>query len=130
FAITIAWRLAAAFAPRAGPAKLYTPAAGNWPIYSVLCPAYREANVVADLIAALERLDYPREALDIQILVEADDVETIAAALARASGPHMRVVMVPPAAPRTKPKALNVGLARARGEFLVVYDAEDRPDPT
>src|SRR5262249_14380536 len=38
------------------------------------------------------------------------------------------VVIVPHAAPRTKPKALNAGLARARGEFVVVYDAEDRPD--
>lgn len=31
--------------------------------------------------------------------------------------------------PRTKPKALNDALALARGEFLTVFDAEDRPDP-
>ncbi|MFT5774722.1 glycosyltransferase family 2 protein [Hyphomonas sp.] len=31
--------------------------------------------------------------------------------------------------PRTKPRALNYGLARARGAYVVVYDAEDRPDP-
>jgi cellulose synthase/poly-beta-1,6-N-acetylglucosamine synthase-like glycosyltransferase len=65
----------------------------------------------------------------VKLLVEGDDVETIAAALAVAGAPHIEVVIVPPAAPRTKPKALNVGLARARGDFVVVYDAEDRPDP-
>ena len=31
--------------------------------------------------------------------------------------------------PQTKPKACNVGLFFARGEFLVIYDAEDRPEP-
>jgi cellulose synthase/poly-beta-1,6-N-acetylglucosamine synthase-like glycosyltransferase len=72
--------------------------------------------------------DYPADALDILLLVEADDPETVAAALA-ASGGNVEVVIVPVALPRTKPKALNVGLQRARGEFVVVYDAEDRPHP-
>lgn len=36
---------------------------------------------------------------------------------------------VPPGLPRTKPRALNYGLAQAVGEFVVVYDAEDRPSP-
>jgi cellulose synthase/poly-beta-1,6-N-acetylglucosamine synthase-like glycosyltransferase len=39
-----------------------------------------------------------------------------------------RVTLVPPSFPRTKPKACNVGLALARGEYLVIYDAEDRPE--
>lgn len=99
------------------------------PIYTILCPVYREANVIADLAAALERLDYPKAALDVKLLVEGDDPETIAAALAVSTAPHMEVVIIPPCAPRTKPKALNIGLARARGAFVVVYDAEDRPNP-
>ena len=41
----------------------------------------------------------------------------------------MRIVVVPDGQPRTKPKACNVGLSFAHGEFLVIYDAEDRPDP-
>jgi cellulose synthase/poly-beta-1,6-N-acetylglucosamine synthase-like glycosyltransferase len=39
------------------------------------------------------------------------------------------VIVVPPGHPRTKPRALNVALAEARGDLLTVYDAEDRPDP-
>ena len=38
------------------------------------------------------------------------------------------IVLVPPGGPRTKPKAANYALALARGELLVVYDAEDRPE--
>lgn len=99
------------------------------PIYTVLCPLYREANVVADLVAALGRIDYPAHALDIKLLVEGDDAETVTAALAFAGASHIEVVIIPACAPRTKPKALNVGLARARGQYVVVYDAEDRPHP-
>lgn len=102
---------------------------GSVPIYTILCPLYREANVVPDLLAALARLNYPVDHLDIKLLVEGDDVDTIAAALALSGAPHIEVVVIPACAPRTKPKALNVGLSRARGEFVVVYDAEDRPHP-
>ena len=42
---------------------------------------------------------------------------------------YARVVIVPDGYPKTKPRACNVGLAQALGEFLVIYDAEDRPEP-
>jgi cellulose synthase/poly-beta-1,6-N-acetylglucosamine synthase-like glycosyltransferase len=65
----------------------------------------------------------------VKLIVEGDDVDTLAAAVAAISGPHMEVLIIPPAAPRTKPKALNVGLEHARGAFVCVFDAEDRPHP-
>jgi hypothetical protein len=37
--------------------------------------------------------------------------------------------VAPPGFPRTKPRALNHALTEARGDLVVVYDAEDRPDP-
>ncbi|MES1156476.1 MAG: glycosyltransferase [Alphaproteobacteria bacterium] len=131
FAIAILWRLLAAASLAPVRSRLFVPGRDEiWPIYTILCPLHREAGVVFDLVAALNRLDYPKHALDIQLLVEGDDVETIAAALAAANGPHIDVVIIPPASPRTKPKALNVGLARARGDYITVFDAEDRPHPT
>jgi cellulose synthase/poly-beta-1,6-N-acetylglucosamine synthase-like glycosyltransferase len=99
------------------------------PTYTILCPLYREANVVADLVAALERLEYPRDVLDIKLIVEGDDIDTLAMALAVSRAPHIDVVIVPATNPRTKPKALNAALAYARGDYVVVYDAEDRPHP-
>ena len=127
FTIAILWRLVAAASLTSIKSRLAAPA--SWPTYTILCPLYHEANVVAELVAALERLDYPKHALDIKLLVEGDDVDTLAAALAAAGADHIEVVIVPASAPRTKPKALNAGLLSARGEYVVVYDAEDRPHP-
>ncbi|WP_067468125.1 glycosyltransferase family 2 protein [Actinomadura macra] len=99
---------------------------GELPVYTVLVPLYREANVLPDLLDRLAHLDYPADRLQILLLIEADDEETQAAL--PDLGPPFEVVRIPPSAPRTKPKACNVGLAQARGEFVVIYDAEDRPD--
>jgi len=99
------------------------------PRYTVLVPVYKEANIVAQLIDNLGRLDYPTHLLEVLILVEEDDVETQAAALAAGPPPHFQFITVPAGAPKTKPKACNVGLEFATGEYLVVFDAEDRPDP-
>jgi cellulose synthase/poly-beta-1,6-N-acetylglucosamine synthase-like glycosyltransferase len=99
------------------------------PTYTVLVPAYREPEVVERLLASLAVLQYPRNKLDIKLLLEQDDPETFAAALAAHPGPHVEIVRVPPAEPRTKPKACMVGLARARGTLVTIYDAEDRPEP-
>jgi len=127
FAIAIFWRLIAASNLKPLLWRLTSPA--QWPTYTILCPLYREAGVVSELVAWLRRLDYPHEALQILLLIEADDAETLTAASAVANTAPFEVVLLPPAPPRTKPKALNAGLALARGEFVVVYDAEDRPHP-
>lgn len=99
------------------------------PHYTILVPVYREANVIGDLIGNLAAIDYPEEKLEILVLLEADDEETIAAARAAQPPSTVRLVVVPDAAPKTKPKACNVGLFLARGEHLVIFDAEDRPHP-
>ena len=39
------------------------------------------------------------------------------------------VIIAPDVNPKTKPKALNAALPFARGKFIAVYDAEDRPEP-
>src|SRR4029077_5093150 len=39
------------------------------------------------------------------------------------------IITAPNIGPRTKPKALNAALPFARGTFIAVYDAEDRPEP-
>jgi cellulose synthase/poly-beta-1,6-N-acetylglucosamine synthase-like glycosyltransferase len=99
------------------------------PIYTVLVPAFGEANVIAELIEHLGELDYPRDRLEVLLLLEEVDRPTIDAALQAGMPAFFRIIVVPDGQPRTKPKACNVGLGFARGEFLVIFDAEDRPDP-
>ena len=99
------------------------------PRYTILVPLYKEAAVLGHLLDALERLDYPRAKLDIKLLIEADDDETHLALERLEPGALYDIVIVPRGRPRTKPRALNVGLAYARGDLLTVYDAEDDPDP-
>jgi hypothetical protein len=99
------------------------------PRYTVLVPVYHEANVIGELMGNLGALDYPAEKLEVLVLLESDDTETIEAARAAEPPATVRLVIVPDAQPKTKPKACNVGLFLARGDLLVIYDAEDRPDP-
>jgi len=99
------------------------------PVYTVLVPLYHEASVASGIIEALGRLNYPAERLDVKLLVEANDPETECACREAKLPPHFEVVIVPEGIPKTKPRACNVGLASARGEYLVIYDAEDRPEP-
>jgi len=80
------------------------------------------------LVAALRALDYPKAKLDIKLILESVDAETIAAARNLELGPPFELVIVPDRVPRCKPKALNYALSFARGEFVGVFDAEDLPD--
>lgn len=99
------------------------------PRYSILVPIYDEAAVVPDLVAALDALDYPRDRLEIFLILESVDAETRAAVAATPLPPHMIPVIVPDGSPRTKPRALNYALRRATGDLVVIYDAEDVPEP-
>jgi glycosyltransferase XagB len=99
------------------------------PVYTVLVPLFREANVIGELIENLAELDYPAAKLDILVLLEENDTETIAAFKAASPPASMTMIVVPKGAPQTKPRACNVGLFFARGDYLVIYDAEDKPDP-
>ncbi len=99
------------------------------PRYTVLIAAYQEAGVIAETLRAMAALDYPRDRLEIKLLLEEDDLATIAAAQAARPGKEVDIVRVPTSLPRTKPKALNYGLGLSTGALVTVYDAEDRPEP-
>jgi glycosyltransferase XagB len=102
---------------------------GDWPIYTILITAYREKEVIGNLIKSLKKLDYPEDKLDIILLMEEDDPETLQAAKLEKPPANWRFLVLPKSAPKTKPKALNYGLHFARGEYLTIYDAEDMPEP-
>jgi len=99
------------------------------PVFTVLVPMFREAAMLPRLADALRNLDYPLGKLDIKIVLEAGDFETIKAARQLGLEGVFEIIIVPASEPQTKPKACNFALRFARGEYLVIYDAEDRPEP-
>jgi cellulose synthase/poly-beta-1,6-N-acetylglucosamine synthase-like glycosyltransferase len=99
------------------------------PRYTVLVPLRGEAKVVDRLVKALSALRYPPEKLQILLLLEEYDAETQLAVAAIDLPRQFSVLLVPDVGPRTKPKACDFGYMRATGDMLVIYDAEDRPDP-
>lgn len=99
------------------------------PVFTVLVPMYREHEVLPILVESMRRLDYPRAKLDVKLVLEANDTETIEAAKALRAESLFEIVRVPHSMPKTKPKACNYALRFARGEYTVVFDAEDIPEP-
>ncbi|MBV9101519.1 MAG: glycosyltransferase [Candidatus Dormibacteraeota bacterium] len=99
------------------------------PVYTILLPLYHEPQMVPQLIAGIAELNYPAEKLDVKILIEEDDDETRDALIAFNPPSHFEVLTIPDIGPKGKPRACNAGLSRARGQYLVIYDAEDRPEP-
>jgi cellulose synthase/poly-beta-1,6-N-acetylglucosamine synthase-like glycosyltransferase/mono/diheme cytochrome c family protein len=102
------------------------------PLVTVQLPLYNERYVARRLLEAVSAFDYPRDRLEIQILDDSTDdtteIVTAAAGELRARGLavvhlHRRV--------RTgfKAGALAEGLARARGEFIAIFDADFVPPP-
>jgi len=99
------------------------------PIYSILCPLYKEVRVLPHFISAINKLDWPKDRLQVLLLLEADDEGTITAVKNSLLPAYFQLVIVPPSIPKTKPKACNYGLKLATGQYVVIFDAEDRPEP-
>lgn len=129
FFACIALRLMAACSrPRPWRPKT-TPSIASTPTYSVLVALRDEAAIVPELLVSLGKLVWPRSRLEVKLICEADDSATIDAIRARGLRSWVEVIVVPPGMPRTKPNALSYALPLCRGEFVVLYDAEDRPHP-
>lgn len=99
------------------------------PVYTILVPMYKEPDTLPILSAALRRMDYPLSKLDIKLVLEEDDIDTIQAAKDLGLEGIFEIIRVPPSQPKTKPKACNYALNFARGELVTIYDAEDKPEP-
>ena len=98
------------------------------PVYTILLPVYKEDKLIKKLIWNLQSIDYPREKLDVKLLIEEDDDKTLNAVRNLDFPAIFEVIIVPFHMPKTKPKACNYGLHFARGKYLTIYDAEDIPD--
>ena len=103
------------------------------PVYTILVPLFREAGSSPRWSTRHRTRSTTRAASSTsRLLCEEDDDGDDRRRSARSTcRPHFQLRRRPrQSQPKTKPKACNYGLQLgARGEFVVIYDAEDRPDP-
>jgi cellulose synthase/poly-beta-1,6-N-acetylglucosamine synthase-like glycosyltransferase len=105
------------------------PNPADLPVYSVLVALYREREVITQLLISLGKLQWPHGKLEIRLVCEEDDTETLEILQTHELRPFIELVKVPQGGPRTKPKALAYALPLCSGEYVTLYDAEDRPHP-
>lgn len=100
------------------------------PIYSILIPLYHEKKAtINNLMYSLKSLEYPNEKLDIKLICEINDHDTIDAIKELRPSSNYQILKVPENYPKTKPKACNYALNFCKGQFVTIYDAEDSPEP-
>ena len=101
----------------------------NLPKYCILLPMRNEPlPVVEELIKNMNLLNYPKDKLDIVMLVDADD-DYLDKITQLDKSEHFRILSSETSFPFTKPKVCNLGLITTDAKFVTVYDAEDAPDP-
>jgi cellulose synthase/poly-beta-1,6-N-acetylglucosamine synthase-like glycosyltransferase len=103
---------------------------GEWPSYTIICPLYKEGNILPHFIEAISKLDYPKNKLQVLLVLEEDDELTVDLAKKLPQPAYFETLVLPHSLPKTKPKACNYALQHSTGEYIVIYDAEDRPEST
>ena len=102
----------------------------SYPIYSILLPVFmEEKEVLTQLLEAIYNLDYPKEKLQVLLILEAIDEDTINNVKQINSKLNYQLIIVPDFNPRTKAKACNYALNFVQGEYVVIFDADDIPSP-
>lgn len=115
---------------RSRPLRPGTPA--DLPFVTVQLPVYNERYVIRRLLRAVAALDWPRDRLEIQVLDDSSDETTELAAeetrQLQARGVDVRHLRRPDRR-GFKAGALAWGTARAKGELLLLFDADFVPPP-
>lgn len=106
-----------------------SPRLARYPVVSILLPLFKEQDIAAILVDRIAKLDYPRELLDICLLIEESDAVTARTLAETELPPWVRVLRVAPGGVQTKPRAMNLALDFCRGAIIGIYDAEDAPAP-
>jgi cellulose synthase/poly-beta-1,6-N-acetylglucosamine synthase-like glycosyltransferase len=101
-------------------------AADYLPSVTVVIAAYNEEDCIAAKLRNLEQTDYPIEKLQFLVVSDgsSDGTNTI---LRGSSIPNLECVLLDER--QGKPNALNVGIARVKGEVLVLSDAATLFEP-
>lgn len=102
------------------------------PFVSILVPAHNEARVIVQTVESLLRLNYPRESYEIIVINDNssdNSRELLEDIQQRFAGRALIVINTDKTnGGKGKSNALNIGFAQSKGEYIVVYDADNTPE--
>lgn len=105
---------------------------GAYPFISILIPAHNEEMVIEKTLLAMVRLYYPKEAFEI-IVINDNSKDKTGEIIERIRDKHNDVTIrhleiIGEQGGKGKSNALNLGYKVARGEYFVIYDADNTPN--
>jgi cellulose synthase/poly-beta-1,6-N-acetylglucosamine synthase-like glycosyltransferase len=100
--------------------------------FTIMLPARNEEAVIKETIQRTVDLNYPRELVQILVVIDAGDIGTIAEVNTklvelRAQGIERVRLITFDDPPINKPHGLNVALRSTAGDVVTIFDAEDEP---
>lgn len=101
----------------------------EYPFVTILIPAHNEELVIGRTVDAMARLVYPKDRIEIIVINDCstDKTEQILAEKC-AKYSQLKVLTLTAGGNRGKSNALNCGLEISKGEYIVVYDADNTPE--
>lgn len=127
--ILLRFRLLNFFSKKWSPSMSLPAEPEQWPSFSIIFPLKNENEVIHETLQAIQDLEYPKDLLQVIIVVEQSDQIT-QASLGKIELPaHFEMLYIPTLPPYTKGRALLHALHTAKGVYITVYDAESRPEP-
>jgi len=99
-----------------------------FPFLSVLIPAKNEEKTIGNTLECLLKSDYPKDRMEIIVIASGSTDRTPEICQSFSSEGHIRV-LTDPLPRKGKPPALNFGLSSAKGDLIIVYDADMAVEP-
>lgn len=98
------------------------------PMLTILAPHFQEDLALMGQIECFENLDWPKDKLEVLLLIRENDLQTIQALVKIKLPSNIRVVWIGPENYGGKPRSLMAALKKARGEIITIMDSESRPE--
>jgi len=112
--------------------KQTPPVPSSFPMVSIMVPAHNEGRVIEQTVRALLSFEYPKDRYEIIVINDnsSDNSAALLDMLKQELNARNLVIINTDkiTGGKGKSNALNIGFKRCRGEYIVIYDADNTPE--
>jgi cellulose synthase/poly-beta-1,6-N-acetylglucosamine synthase-like glycosyltransferase len=105
---------------------------GEFPFLSILIPAHNEEKVIEKTVLSILKLDYPIDKMELIVINDNSNDKTgeilERIKLNRKDRNIIIITTNKETGGKGKSNALNIGYKQSKGEFIVIYDADNTPE--